>query len=239
MIDIHTHVLPGIDDGPRDVEQSLALLKSMVADGVERVVVTPHIYRGHFDNTLQSIEAAFRQFVLLTPQEYRGVLSHFAAEVRFDEHVPALLRSDQLPLLSRKPDFKTVLLEMSDTLVPVGANKLIELLLGAGVHPVIAHPERNRAVRENPAKATELVRMGCHLQITAGALLGDFGPAVSKSAHQLVDSGLVDAVASDAHNLKGRGSRMGAAWNYIQQRWGAEAAYRLTFSGPRQLCGLD
>lgn len=239
MIDIHAHVLPGIDDGPRDFEQSLALLKSLVADGVEKVVLTPHLYRGHFDNTLQSIEEAFDRFVLQTPHPYRCVLSHFAAEVRFDEHVPALLKAGQLPLLSRKRDFQTVLLEMPDTLIPLGANKLIEFLVSHGVHPVIAHPERNRAVRDNPAKAADLVRMGCYLQLTAGALLGDFGPAVSKTARQLVDSGLISAVASDAHNLTGRGSRMGSAWNYIQQCWGPEAALRLTTSGPRRLSGLD
>lgn len=239
MIDIHAHVLPGIDDGPRDVEQSLALLQALVADGVEQVVLTPHLYRGHFDNTRASIEAVYGRFLEQTPLPWRTALSHCAAEVRFDEHVPALLRSGQLPLLSRRPEFQTVLLEMPDTLIPLGADKLIALLIAGGVHPVIAHPERNRAVRDNPGKAADLVKMGCHLQLTAGALLGDFGAAVSRTAHQLVDAGLVAAVASDAHNLTGRGPRMGAAWNYIQQRWGTAAATRLTSTGPARLCGLD
>lgn len=238
MIDIHSHFLPAIDDGPREDAQALALMAALVADGVEQVVATPHLYLGQFDTSIASIQAGFERFRSIVPAEHAQLLSHAAAEVRFDEHVPMLLRSSLLPLLSGTGPYKTVLLELPDAVMPVGAAKLVELLLAHEVHPVIAHPERNRVVREQPAVARELVSMGCHLQVTAGAFLGDFGQKVWKSVHALVDDGLVSAVASDAHNVSSRGPRMGAAWNYIQQRWGAAAARQLTHTGPAALCGL-
>lgn len=239
MIDIHCHVLPSLDDGPRDFEQALALLWALADDGVQHVVATPHIYAGHFDNTKGAIFKAFDSFKADLPPDLSVRLVHCAAEVRLDEHVPGLLRAGTLPLLSGESEFKTVLLELPDAMLPVGTEKLIEHLLSRDIHPVIAHPERNKAIRENASRAAVLVDMGCSMQLTAGALLGDFGLAVARSAHQLVDSSLIHAVASDAHNLNGRRPRMGAAWNYIQQRWGRQAAKQLTYTGPARLCGFD
>ena len=238
MIDIHAHVLPGIDDGPRDESQALALIAALAADGVKRVVATPHLYQGHFDNSKVSIGVCFDRFRDVIPAEHAQLLAHSAAEVRLDEQVPQLLRSQQLPLLSANGPYKTVLLELPDALIPLGAGKLVEWLLAHEVHPVIAHPERNKVIRDRPNAGQELVRMGCHLQVTAGALLGDFGAKVGLSVHALVDAGLVSAVASDAHNITSRRPRMGAARNYIQQRWGAAAARQLTHTGPAALCGL-
>lgn len=238
MIDIHCHVLPGLDDGPRDFEQAIALLEALSDDGVEHIIVTPHVYTGHFDNDSAGIAAAFNAFRAQVPPALAILLGHWAAEVRLDEHVPALLRAGKLPLLSGAGGYKTVLLELPDTHIPVGTEKLIEFLLTQDIHPVIAHPERNKAIRENPSKAKALVDLGCAMQLTAGALLGDFGLTVSRSAHHLVDAGLVHAVASDAHNLNGRRPRMGAARDYIQQRWGAAEAKQLTYSGPGWLCGM-
>lgn len=238
MIDIHCHVLPGLDDGARDLGQGIALLEALAADGVEQIVVTPHVYTGHFDNSAAGIAAAFEAFRAQVPSTLTPILGHWAAEVRVDEHVPALLRAGTLPLLSGAGSYKTVLLELPDAYIPVGAEKLIELLLSQDIHPVIAHPERNKAIRENPSRAKALVDLGCAMQLTAGSLLGDFGLAVSRSAHHLVDAGLVHAVASDAHNLNGRKPRMGAARGFIQQRWGATAARQLTYSGPAWLSGM-
>jgi protein-tyrosine phosphatase len=239
VIDIHCHVLPGLDDGPRDLEQALALLRAIADDGVERVVLTPHVYMGHFDNASGHIQEVFERFKSRVPAELTTLLTHCAAEVRLDEHVPGLLRSGGLAFLSGPSDTRTVLLELPDTQIPVGTEKLIDHLMTWGVTPVIAHPERNKVIRENSAKASSLIDMGCRMQVTAGALLGDFGAAVAKSAHHLVDAALVHAVASDAHNLNGRRPRMGAARAYIAQRWGPQAASQLTQTGPAQLCGLE
>ena len=239
MIDIHCHVLPGLDDGPRDLVQALALLKALAGDGIEQVVLTPHVHMGHFDNALQDIDEAFARFKGQVPAELNALLTHCAAEVRLDENVPGLLRAGGLPFLSGVSERRTVLLELPDTRIPVGTEKLIDHLVGRGVTPVIAHPERNKVIRENPAKASSLIDMGCQMQVTAGALLGDFGAAVAKSAHHLMDAALVHAVASDAHNLNGRRPRMAAARAYIEQRWGSPAARQLTQTGPARLCGLE
>ncbi len=238
MIDIHSHVLPRLDDGPRDFEQAVALLRSLADDGVTHLVATPHIYAGQFDNSYESIEDVFEAFKADLPPDVSHILVHWAAEVRLDEHVPRLLHSQALPFLSVGGSYRTVLLELPDSFIPVGTEKLIEHLLAHDVHPVIAHPERNKAIRERVSRATALVDMGCSMQLTAGALLGDFGLAVTRAAHQLVDASLIQAVASDAHNLNGRRPRMGAAFHYIQHRWGMDAAKMLTLTGPAKLCGL-
>ena len=235
---MHCHVLPGVDDGPKDDAQALALMRAYVQDGVSHVVLTPHLWAGHYVNTRSTNQAALQRLLGLVRQMRLPLTLSVAGEVRLDEHVPALLAQGELPLLGESGGYRHLLLEMPDSHVPVGTHKLVTWLLTQGIRPVLAHPERNRAIRDDPHKAQALLAMGCKMQITAGAVLGFFGAQVMRAAQVLLAQGWVDAVASDAHNVTTRRPCMTAARSWLVQHHGEEVAHRLTRTGPASLCGL-
>ncbi len=235
MIDIHCHLLPGIDDGPATAEAAMALAHALVEDGVTQVVCTPHVFPGRFENRRSSIAEDFIRFSALLQQSGLPLQLLWAGEVRLTPEVLDLVPLQELPFLGQETGRKTMLLEMPDGQIPLGAEQFVRRLMASGIRPVIVHPERNRMVMDQPGRMQGLVEEGCAMQLTAGSLLGDFGPRAQASARALLDLGWVQAVASDAHNLAGRRPRMKAAAKWLAQHYGADAARALTVSGPASL----
>lgn len=219
--------------------QALAMLQAYVQDGVRHVVLTPHLWLGHYANTHRANQAALQPVLHEVARLGLPLTLSVAAEVRLDEHIPALLEQGELPFLGDHAGYRHVLLEMPDTHVPVGTEKLLAWLLAQGIRPVLAHPERNRSIREVPGKAQALLALGCRMQLTAGALLGHFGAPVMRAAQALLHQRCIAAIASDAHNLTTRRPCMTAARSWLVQHHGEAVARQLTCSGPAMLCGLD
>lgn len=236
MIDIHCHLLPGIDDGPATVEEALALARALVEDGITRVVVTPHVFPGRYENRRSGIAEEFRNFQAQVNDRGIALDLLWAGEVRLTPEVLELLACDELPFLGEAGGYRTLLLEMPDGQVPLGASNLVRHLLAARIRPVIVHPERNRGVMEKIDRLRPLVEAGCHVQLTAGSLTGHFGARAQETATQLCEIGWVQAVASDAHNLAGRRPRMREAAAWLSKRFGAGVARQLTVLGPADLC---
>ncbi len=236
MIDIHCHLLPGIDDGPPTTEAAMALASALVADGVTQVVCTPHVFPGRFENRRSSIEEDFAGFAALVQQAGLPLQLMWGGEVRLTPEVLDLLPAQELPFLGQQAGLKTMLLEMPDGQIPLGADRFVRRLVAAGIRPVIAHPERNRMVMDQPDRMQALVDEGCALQLTAGSLLGEFGNRAQTTARTLLEAGWVQAVASDAHNLAGRKPRMKAAAAWLRQHFGAETAVQMLLHGPASLC---
>ena len=236
MFDMHCHVLPGIDDGPPTLDAALALAQALVDDGVCEVVATPHVFPGRFANWRSSIAEDHARFVERLAQAGIPLKLHWAGEVRLTPEVLDLLAKDELPFLGQLGGFRTLLLEMPDGQVPLGALQFVRYLLKARVRPVIVHPERNREVMGNIDKLRPLVEEGCFVQLTAGSLVGQFGARAQATAAELVERCWVHAVASDAHNLSGRRPRMREAAAWITHHHGAAVARELTVLGPAGLC---
>lgn len=237
MIDIHCHLLPGIDDGPPTLDAALELARALVADGVTHVVCTPHVFPGRFENRRSSIEEEFNAFQQTLAAENLPLQLDWAGEVRLSPEALDLLARGEVPLLGQRHGGRHVLLELPDGQIPLGTDRFVGLLLAKGLQPVIAHPERNRAVMDNPQRLAPFMTLGCQVQATAGSLVGQFGSKAQAAAQALLDAGWVHAVASDAHNLGGRRPRMADARAWLNQHYGAEAASRLTHEGPLRLCG--
>ncbi|MDQ7988793.1 MAG: CpsB/CapC family capsule biosynthesis tyrosine phosphatase [Candidatus Dactylopiibacterium sp.] len=237
MIDIHCHLLPGVDDGPATEDESLALARACVADGIRHVVATPHVFPGRFHNDRHSIAAASEAFAARLAEHGIPLGLSYGGEVRFSVELLDLLHEDRIPFLGECAGLRTMLLELPDALMPVGAPSLARHLVTLGVLPVLVHPERNKAIMEKPERAARLVDAGCCLQITAASIVGQFGPRVLAATDFLLREGWVSAVASDAHNLKGRPPRMREASAALTERFGARLAQELCVSGPARLCG--
>jgi protein-tyrosine phosphatase len=238
MIDIHCHLLPGIDDGPATLEEALALARALVADGITQVVATPHVFPGRHDNGCANIRAEHARFVQALATYKIPLQLAWAGEVRLTPEVLDLLPAGELPFLGQFASHKTMLVEMPDGQVPLGADQFAARLLALGIRPVIVHPERNRGVMERVDRLRPFVEMGCAVQLTAGSLVGQFGAKAQSTAQTLLDEGLVTCIASDAHNLQGRRPRMADARAWLAEHYGAATASRLTREGPASLCGL-
>lgn len=236
MLDLHVHVLPGIDDGPATLSDAVKLARAMVDEGVRHVVATPHVYPGVFDNTLETIAAAHAQLDAALAQQQVPLILSLGAEVRLCAEMLDWLAQGRLPFLGGQSGVDpVVLVELPDAQIPVGADRVLGALIDRGVTPLLAHPERNRVIAEQVSRLEPFIRLGCKLQLTAASLLGEFGSRAERAALELLDAGWVEVVASDAHNLKGRRPRLGAAREWLTQRYGLELAEALTEHNPARL----
>ena len=192
MLDLHVHVLPGIDDGPRTMEDALALARALAEDGIEHIVATPHIYLGVFDNTAARISAVFDEFQAAVSDAGIDLTMTWAAEVRICPEILDWIESRRLPMLNGSlVGPSTSLIELPDGQIPVGTDKLMGMMMDRGITPLMAHPERNKAVMEQPTRLEALRRLGCKFQVTAGSLLGDFGARAQTTAQKLLDAGTI------------------------------------------------
>lgn len=237
MIDVHCHLLPGVDDGPATMEDALALARLSVANGVRAAICTPHVYPGRWNNGKANLWPVFNAFRAELAAHEIALDLRLGGEVRVTDRLLDQLDSGDLPLMGEIKDYRIVLLEMPDAVVPVGLPILVRQLMYQRIRPMIAHPERNKGVMTRPEYAKELSRMGCLLQITAGSLVGQFGRRIEKLSHDLVEQDLVYLVASDCHNVAARVPNLNAACASLALRHGDAYAHLLTSVRPGELFG--
>lgn len=217
MIDLHSHILPGIDDGARGLDVALGMANQAVECGITHVVCTPHIHKGYFDNSLSSIRLSFKQFEQEVQKANIPLTFSFAAEVRVSEQIPSWARQGELPFLGTYNNKHVLLLEMPHSHIPQGIDVLVKWLIQQNIIPLIAHPERNRELLSEPHKFEWLQKTGCLFQLTAGALTGRFGDKVEKFAHFLMQEKAFDVVASDSHDLTRRPNDMSEAFAIVEK----------------------
>jgi protein-tyrosine phosphatase len=238
MIDLHCHLLPGIDDGPETLDEALEMARLALADGIEKAWVTPHLHVGRWDNDRARIAAAVEVHRKALAAAAIPLELGFAAEVRADYDIVPLIEEGRVPFLGVLEGYQVMLLELPHSHVPVGADKLVAWLLARNIRPMIAHPERNKDIVRDPAKVLPFVREGCLLQLTADAVAGGFGPDCARRAAGLLEAGWVSVLASDAHDTRARPPRISAGRDAAARIVGAEEAGRLVRETPLAIvCG--
>ena len=232
MIDIHCHILPGIDDGAKDMDEALSLINLAVEDGVTHIVVTPHLHIGRFNNFLSVIESSFLDLQHAVVNEKIQVKLAYAAEVRLDSEILSLLSRQQLPLYGCFNGQQFMLLEFPHSHIPAGSEVLVKHLIKQNITPVIAHPERNRDLLKSPDKIKPFVRLGCWFQVTASSITGHFGGECQALALSYIEQGYIQIIASDAHNLKRRPPLLGEARSKISTLFNEDLAQQLFYDNP-------
>jgi protein-tyrosine phosphatase len=230
MVDIHSHILPGIDDGARSLDESLELCRIAAADGVTRIVATPHVMDYRYPNTRQTMEGPFRDLAEAVGRERLPITLVPGAEVHIAAGLVDRYRGGDL--VTYDDNRKYMLFEFPFQNVISGAEEAIYKLRLAGIVPVIAHPERIGYFMDDPSRLRKLISMGCVGQVTGGSLLGSFGERSEKSAWKMLELGLVHVVASDGHDAKHRRPVMKDARAAVAARAGEEAAKRMTEEVP-------
>lgn len=235
MVDLHSHIIPGIDDGARTVEDALSLITQSVESGVTKIVATPHLNIGRFDNNIELIDESFQSLCAEVEKQGISVQLAYAAEVRICPEIIMLANSKRLPFVGKHQGNNLLLLEFPDSHIPPGSDKLVDWLLTNNITPLIAHPERNRELWQHPYLINEFVKKGCLLQLTASSLLGDFGDRSEHLAFHYLNEKQVHLIASDMHNMKRRPNRMLDAFNLIEEQYSREFAQTLCVENPEQV----
>jgi len=196
--DMHSHLLPGIDDGSRDIENSLELIRGMKALGYQKLITTPHIIWDMYRNTPQIINEKLALIRDAIDQEGIDIEIHAAAEYFLDEHVEELLKKKE-PLLTISGN--KVLTEFSMAFTSMNIKDILFEMEMQGYQPIIAHPERYIYLQQNKDFYNELKDIGCMFQLNLLSLAGYYGRSVKDLAEYLANNDFYDLVGTDLHNL--------------------------------------
>jgi protein-tyrosine phosphatase len=226
LVDIHSHILPGIDDGATTVEESIEMLKLAAASGTTDIVATPHANSNYSfdvaerDRLLDELSAQVNGVIKL----HRGCDFHLS----FDNLMDAL----EKPTKYTVNGGRYLMVELPDMVSLTAMRTAVNRLLDARITPVVTHPERNPSVQAQIQALDDWARDGCLFQVTGQSLTGRFGSTAQRTAETLMNSDMVHFVASDAHDCEDRPPDLSGAYKVVLERWGAERAERLFVENP-------
>ncbi len=239
MIDTHSHILPGVDDGARDYEQALQMLAIAVEDGVTTQVLTPHIQPGIYNNTLSSLSDQLIQFKQAVRDQEIDIELRLAAELRIGLEIMPMVQSNTVPWLGTWEGRRVFLMEFPHNQAPAGSINLIQWLLKHNAVPMIAHPERNKELQGDIRKLEPFLDAGCLVQVTAKSIVGGFGAEAHQIAVELLRAGKITLLATDCHNLAYRPPDLSTGYKAAAEIVGEQAAKALVDDNPRALLGMD
>ncbi|MBA3297785.1 MAG: exopolysaccharide biosynthesis protein [Acidobacteria bacterium] len=231
FVDIHSHILYGIDDGAKTMEESLEMLQIAAAAGTTDIVATPHA-NGRYQFSPTLIEARIAELAAHT-----GVRIHRGCDFH--------LQADNIEDAIAHPDKYTInhqaylLVEFSDLAIFTSSDEILSELVGAGMAPIITHPERNGQLQRRVDDIARWIELGCYVQVTAGSCTGLFGKAAKGCVDALMARGLVHFVASDAHNCEKRSPDLREAHAALTATWGEEHVEPLFVGNPKAVLTGD
>lgn len=238
MVDIHIHILPGIDDGPRSLEDALKMARMAAGDGIKTVVATPHLFRR------KSVDLK----AINSPEDIRQAVQRFNQQLAEEGIELTVLPGCEAPLFPEIIQFiddgriltindqqRYISLEMPETVIPPATEDLVFQLNSRGLTPVISHPERNLVFYEMPQKLERLISLGCLSQITARSLTRGFGWRVARFTKKLLRLGLVHVMATDAHSAGHRPPLLQEALVKLKRLVGESRAWDMVATIPERL----
>ena len=229
LIDIHCHIIPDIDDGARDWNESLAMARLAVEDGIGTIIATPHQLGAHSKNTSKMIRTRVDQARQIFSQQHLPLEILPGGDIRIEpDLVGKICNGEALPLTGES---RYVLLELPhEIFLPI--DQILMSLKRLGLTGILSHPERNQGILGNPDIVDQLVSSGCLMQLTAGSLLGRFGQAVQGLSENLITEGLVHFLATDSHGSKSRRPLLRRAFDRVTELTSIEIATTLCRSNP-------
>ena len=233
QIDIHSHIIPGVDDGSRDMETSIALLQMAAESGTTDIIATPHV----IDVSTTLTWDAIRRHVETLQKEADAR----EIPIRIYPGAETELNWDLLELMRKEPGAfclagsRYCLMEMPSLMLPPHLEEMVYELQLLDIVPVLAHPERQMQLMEKPEKLLDLLKKGCIAQSNGGSLTGVFGPKVHDNVHRLLNRDMIGFIGSDAHNLRYRNTDLKAAREKLINHWGDDRARELLEERPRHI----
>lgn len=228
MIDIHCHILPGLDDGAESIEVACAMAEMAIEEGITHVIGTPHASPNH-----EFIPALVKRRCDDIQSIFEGRLT-LATGCDFHLSFENLQEIRQDPCRFTLNQKSYLLVEFADYSIPPSLDQALhELQLGdINLNPIVTHPERNPLIRAQPERLYTWLRQGCYSQVTAQSVLGKFGKSAQEMAEIWIDLGAVHFIASDAHNVTSRPLRLRETYDHVAKKWGEPVAQALLVDNP-------
>ncbi|MCI0469177.1 MAG: tyrosine protein phosphatase [Nitrospirae bacterium] len=229
FIDIHCHILPGIDDGPADVSESIEMVNIAAEDGISHIFATPHIRDGIYNNRPDTIINAIKNLRQRISDKIKVL--HGA-----DVHVrPDLIKELERGNILTLNGSGYLLIELPTYSIPPHLENLLFNLIHRKITPIITHPERQALLMNDLRMLSELRDSGAMIQVTAKSITGGFGREIQKITLKMIKKEMVDFVATDAHNVTSRPPLLSDAYNEVKKRFGSSAADRLFLLNPQKI----
>jgi protein-tyrosine phosphatase len=236
MIDLHCHILPGIDDGAQSDNDSLEMAKLAVQEGITTIIATPHHKNGWYENSKQAILVKVAELNKRLQEEKIDLKILSGQEPAINGELAEDYDKGQIMTLNGT---HYVFVELPSNHVPRYTEKMLYDLQLKGLIPVIVHPERNSEIHERPELLYKLVEKGALAQLTAASICGKFGKKIKSFSEQLVEANLVHFIASDAHNVTSRAFHLGQAYDLIQKQYGVDMVYLFTENAELLVEGMN
>lgn len=221
LIDFHSHILHGVDDGPSTIEEASAMLQRAYRQGVTAMVATPHYEAGRYELPVELLQERFEELKQAAESLFPGMELCLGSEIYFNQTVPDLLRTERLLTISGS---SYVLVEFSPEDDFTYLRRSMNDLILAGMVPVLAHAERYRCLTDSIRYTEELVNMGVCIQVNAGSVIGENGRRSMKYVKALIKKQLIHFIGSDCHGLKHRPPDIEKCFRYIWRKYGADYA---------------
>jgi protein-tyrosine phosphatase len=238
VIDLHTHILPGIDDGARDLKESIEMCRIAAGDGIKTIVATPHTGNGIYLINREHVlsEVAFLNEKLAEYSIPINILP--GSDVHIGTYYDVLEMLMQGEAITVNDNMRYLMIEFSENLVTSDIHELMYKLESKKITPIFTHPERNIIIQEDMSMLFDWIEKGGLVQLTAMSLTGDFGRIVKKFSEELLTSHLVHMIASDAHSDTRRPPVLSAARDIAVNLVGADLAFKLVDEFPADIiCG--
>ncbi len=233
MIDIHCHILPGIDDGPQEISESLSMLKMAELDGITDIIATPHLSAVYSYN-IDKINDSLRSLRARVIEENININLHYGLEVQMSEDI-FKRHKNNLRELTINNEGKYMLLEMPFMDYPLYINDIIDIVISNDIIPIIVHPLRNARILTNTNILRDLKKRGVVFQFNKNAIMNGYQIKTSTLFYQLLKRGLVDIVASDAHSIDNRRPTLKKSYKKVAKRAGASVAETLFVQNPQRV----
>lgn len=212
---MHSHILWDVDDGPLTLKETLELLEAGVKEGISQIISTSHYNHPYYDVNYEVVKNKINLLQQIIIENSIPITVHTGHEVRLFENIISSYDSKKIHTLANS---NYLLLELPSNTVPLYTEFIISDLLKEGIIPIIAHPERNRAIVDQPWRLTKLIERGALAQITAGSLAGHFGRKIQKVSLDLVKANLVHTYGSDVHNVTTRSFLFKKGLLYLEKK---------------------
>lgn len=229
MIDVHTHVLPGIDDGAQNIQETLIMLNEAYTAGFSDIITTSHYIDGHFD-----VNKSDRKVLIDSIQELlkNKINLHNGAEAYISPDLVEFYNNQTIPTLAGS---RYVLFELPMNSDILYLNEIITELINNDYIPIIAHPERYKSVQMNFDKAVQMIQKGALLQCNYGSFIGDYGHEAQKTAVKLLKTDKISFLGSDAHRCESIYSQIGEVLDKLEKTVGYDKVEQLTVTNPQKI----
>lgn len=229
LIDIHTHILPGVDDGSASYEMSMRMLKSAADDGISAMILTPHDRPGHRHRHFPEMLARMEKLQSMMAEEEIDIELYMGREVYYRSGILENMGEDMAGTLAGS---RYLLVEFNPMEDYGYIRNGIYSLLMEGYYPVLAHVERYQNVGAGKSGISDLIDMGCYMQVNAGSVTGEFGLKTRQFVKSILKRGQVHFIATDAHDLGKRAPHLSACADFISKKYGGDYSRRLFYDNP-------